>query len=166
MLFLKNLAFTLLVPGTVTVLIPYVIVSRSTSAAADAWGAPQYLALLLAGVGLAIYLRCLWDFATVGRGTPAPIDPPTRLVVHGLYRYVRNPMYVGVISVLAGEAAFFESRALVAHATAFFVLVHLVVVLYEEPALRRRFGASYEQYRRSVGRWWPGRAYDGADRPS
>src|SRR5437867_2949163 len=81
-------------------------------AVASPWGKPQYLALLPAVLGAAVYGRCVWDFGSVGRGTPAPIDPPKVLVVRGLYRYVRNPMYLGVLCALSGEAVFFEMWAL------------------------------------------------------
>jgi protein-S-isoprenylcysteine O-methyltransferase Ste14 len=107
--------------------------------------------------GAAIVLRCIWDFAAKGRGTLAPVDPPKQLVVQGLYRYVRNPMYLGVLLVLLGETAFFGSPALLQYTLAWFFLVNLVVVLYEEPSLRNRFGDSYERYRRSVHRWLPTR---------
>jgi protein-S-isoprenylcysteine O-methyltransferase Ste14 len=105
--------------------------------------------------GVAILFRCIRDFAVVGRGTLAPIDPPKNLVVSGLYRYVRNPMYVGVLLVLLGEALLFASVSLLIYAAAFFVGAHLFIVLYEEPTLRRRFGESYERYTRTVQRWLP-----------
>ena len=154
---LKNIVFTILVPGTVTILIPYWIVTRSSVAMPSQWGMPQYLAPVPALLGVSVYLRCVWDFASVGRGTPAPIDPPKVLVVRGLYRYVRNPIYLGVLLLLSGEAVFFESWALVRYAIAMFVVSHLFVVLYEEPNLRRRFGEPYERYCRSVRRWIPGK---------
>ncbi len=158
LLFLKNFVFTVFVPGTVAVVIPYRIVARAS--AGLALELPRILAsapLFLLGAG--IYFWCLWDFAVTGRGTPAPIDPPTRLVVRGLYRYVRNPMYVGVLLVIAGWAAFSRSGRVVEYGLGVAVLFHLVVVLVEEPLLRHRFGASYEAYRRAVRRWLPGRAY-------
>ena len=157
MLLLKNILFTIIVPGTVTVVIPRLLLSRGGGQAPLSWGILQGLALVAGGVGVAIYIRCVWDFASFGRGTPAPIDAPKRLVVRGLYRYVRNPMYVGVLSTLLGEAAFFESRALLTYTAGFFVAVNLFVLLYEEPTLRRTFGEPYEEYRRAVGRWWPRR---------
>jgi protein-S-isoprenylcysteine O-methyltransferase Ste14 len=157
MVLLKNIVFTILVPGTVTILIPYWIVTRSSVAMPSPWGMPQSLALVPALLGVSVYVRCVWDFASVGRGTPAPIDPPKVLVVRGLYRYVRNPIYLGVLLVLLGEAVFLESWALVRYAIAMFVIFHLFVVLYEEPSLRRKFGESYERYCRSVRRWIPGK---------
>ncbi len=159
MLVLRSVFFTIAVPGTVTVLIPYLIVSGSRATLPVRWGALQYVALAPMAVGAAILFRCIWDFARVGRGTLAPVDPPKELVVEGLYRYVRNPMYVGVLILLLGEATLFESVALLQYAIGWFVVIHLVIVLYEEPALRRRFGESYEGYCQSVRRWLPGRRF-------
>ena len=161
MLFLKNFLFTILVPGTATVYIPYLILAGEDRSIA--WGAQELLALLPLALGLAVYLRCVWAFATVGRGTPAPIDPPRRLVVEGLYRYVRNPMYVGVLLILLGEVVLFGSLPLLVYAALFFLFFHGFTVLYEEPVLRRKFGEPYERYCESVHRWLPGRRYEPGD---
>jgi protein-S-isoprenylcysteine O-methyltransferase Ste14 len=166
MLFLKSVLFTMIVPGTVTIVIPYFIVLQGSAVNLGHWTAQQLLGLIAILLGTAILLRCVWDFASVGRGTLAPIDPPKKLVVQGLYRYVRNPMYVGVLVLLLGEAAFFQSAALARYAAGWLVVVHLVVVLYEEPVLRRRFGESYDRYCRSVGRWLPGKRFEQAAQPS
>ena len=99
---------------------------------------------------------CILSFAVIGRGTPAPFDPPRRLVVRGPYRYVRNPMYLGAGLALAGAALFYQSGALLGYASGFLVLMHLFVLLYEEPTLGRTFGQDYETYRQQVRRWWPG----------
>jgi protein-S-isoprenylcysteine O-methyltransferase Ste14 len=155
MLALRSLFFTIVVPGTVTVLLPYLIVSRRGTSPVPPWTALHIAGLVLMVVGAAILLRCIWDFAAKGRGTLAPIDPPKQLVVQGLYRYVRNPMYLGVWVLLMGETVFFRSIALLQYTVGWFIIVHLFVVLYEEPALRHRFGESYERYRRSVHRWLP-----------
>lgn len=156
MLALRSIFFTLLLPGTVTVLVPYLIVSGTGAASAPrplvAWAGAAPVV-----VGAGVLLRCILDFAAAGRGTLAPVDPPTVLVVRGLYRYVRNPMYVGVVWVLVGEALLFWSVALLVYAAVFFAMAHAFVTLYEEPALRRRFGASYEAYARDVRRWLPRR---------
>jgi protein-S-isoprenylcysteine O-methyltransferase Ste14 len=154
MLALRSLFFTFLLPGTVTVLVPYFIVSGGQLHQVT-WGLRCYLSLLPISVGAGILFWCIWDFAVAGRGTLAPVDPPKHLVVRGLYRYVRNPMYVGVVSILFGESLFFGSLSLLGYAIGFFFIAHLFVVLYEEPALRRKFGESYETYRRSVHRWLP-----------
>jgi protein-S-isoprenylcysteine O-methyltransferase Ste14 len=157
MLALRSLFFTVVVPGTVTVLIPYLILSRGGGSAIGAWTPVHFLGLVLMVLGAAILLWCIWDFAAKGRGTLAPVDPPRQLVVQGLYRYVRNPMYLGVLILLLGETAFFKSMALLQYTVAWLIIVNLFVVLYEEPSLRRRFGDSYERYFRSVHRWLPTR---------
>jgi protein-S-isoprenylcysteine O-methyltransferase Ste14 len=155
MLAIRSIFFALLLPGTVTVLIPYLIASSRGPIRIEYWTLWQYLSLLLIIVGTGIVIWCIRDFAVVGRGTLAPIDPPKHLVVRGPYRYVRNPMYVGVVSILLGEALLLGSLALLGYAAAYFVIVHLFVMFYEEPALRRQFGESYESYCRRVHRWVP-----------
>jgi len=151
---LRAIFFALLLPGSVTLLLPYFILSRHPVPHWNAVGLAGVAAIL---VGATILIWCIADFARVGRGTLAPVDPPKELVARGLYRYVRNPMYVGVAVVLLGESALFRSTSLLVYAGIWFVIVNLFVMLYEEPTLRARFGESYEQYRRSVGRWIPRR---------
>ena len=136
-------------------LIPYLIVSGRGERITQPWGPLQVLGLLAAVFGASILLRCIWEFMVTGRGTLAPVDPPTQLVVRGLYRYVRNPMYLGAFIMLLGEAALFESLALLQYAVAWFVIINLIVLFREEPVLRRRFGDSYDRYVRSVHRWLP-----------
>ena len=155
LLFLKNLLFTALVPGTVAVFLPYWIVARSRETL-HVEPVRTLLAAPFIVLGAAMYFWCLWDFAVAGRGTPAPIDPPRQLVVRGLYRYVRNPMYVGVLFVIAGWAVLFGSGAVLRYGVAVAVAFQLFVVLVEEPLLRRRFGKAYEAYCRVVPRWVPG----------
>ena len=153
MLLVKSLLFAILLPGTVTLLVPYLMLSGSH--ASPKWASWSLLAFVPLTAGASILLRCIWDFAVSGRGTLAPIDPPKELVVHGLYRYVRNPMYVGVLLVLLGEAGLFNSRALLVYAGGFWVVASAFVFFYEEPTLRRKFGGSYARYYRSVNRWLP-----------
>jgi protein-S-isoprenylcysteine O-methyltransferase Ste14 len=98
---------------------------------------------------------CIWEFARSGRGTLAPLDPPRELVVRGLYRYVRNPMYLGVSLIVLGEALLTGSRGLMVYWIIWFLVVNLFVRFYEEPTLRRQFGQSYERYAHAVGRWVP-----------
>lgn len=107
--------------------------------------------------GFAVALRCVWDFGSTGRGTPAPMAPPRRLVVVGLYRYVRNPMYLGFFVGWIGLWIVFGRANLMAIMAALAVLVgtHLFVVFYEEPTLRKRFGAGYEEYCKNVRQWIP-----------
>lgn len=108
-------------------------------------------------LGLAVALRCIWDFGWTGHGTPAPMAPPRRLVVVGFYRHVRNPMYMGFLAGWVGLWIVLGHANLVALATASFAIagVALFVQLYEEPTLRRLFGADYDEYCRNVPRWLP-----------
>jgi len=117
----------------------------------------QLLALLAIGVGAALLVTCIWEFASSGRGTLSPVDPPRELVVRGLYRYVRNPMYLSVTMIVMGEVLLTRSRPLLVYWAIWFAAVNLFVIGYEEPTLRRRFGESYERYTRDVGRWLPRR---------
>jgi protein-S-isoprenylcysteine O-methyltransferase Ste14 len=157
MLALRSLLYTILIPGTVTVLLPYLIVSATGATVAAPLGIFQVLGLLAIALGAAILLRCIWEFMVTGRGTLAPVDPPTQLVVRGLYRYVRNPMYLGAFILLLGEAALFQSVPLLQYAIAWFIIINLIVLFGEEPVLRRRFGDSYERYTAAVRRWVPTR---------
>jgi protein-S-isoprenylcysteine O-methyltransferase Ste14 len=151
----KTLLFTVFVPGTVALYIPHrILLSRGPSDFLPLAGL-RYLGLPMLVAGAAGYLWCAWDFATTGRGTPAPIDPPKKLIVRGLYRYVRNPMYVSVLLVVIGQALLFRSRALLEYTAAVFIFFFLFVFLYEEPTLARKFGQSYEKYRDRVPRWVP-----------
>lgn len=156
-LFLKNLTYTVFIPGTVTVFVPYGLLTRNSTVMPASWGLPQILALVLVSLGIGTFMRCLWEFASSGRGTPSPFEPPRILVVRGLYRHVRNPLYLGCLAMLLGESAFFESWSLIRYAAGFFLTVHLFVVFYEEPHLGRQFGKAYDNYRKSVRRWIPGK---------
>ncbi len=151
-LFLKNLLFTLLVPGTVAVFIP-LLIARGRQAGSFSFLFMVGVIFLLAGT--AIYLWTVWDFATAGKGTPLPLDAPKHLVVRGLYRYVRNPMYLGVFLVVLGWAGIFADAWLLAYLAAAVGLVQVFVVFYEEPTLSRNFGAEYQAYCQSVSRWLP-----------
>jgi protein-S-isoprenylcysteine O-methyltransferase Ste14 len=155
MIALKTLIFTIVVPGTAAVYIPYLLLSSGLRPLALELGAFRLLGLAPLALGVLIYLWCAWDFTFAGRGTPAPIAPPQTLVVRGLYRFVRNPMYVGVLLVVLGEAIVLESALLLLYGVLLFVIFHLFVLSYEEPALQRQFGMSYEQYRNAIPRWLP-----------
>jgi protein-S-isoprenylcysteine O-methyltransferase Ste14 len=125
---------------------------RDLPPAAAFW---QLASLLFFAVGIAIYVWCVWDFATFGRGTPAPIDAPKKLVVRGLYRVTRNPMYVGVLTTILGWAVRYLSGPIALYAVAVWLCFQSFIVFYEEPHLQRVFGNTYEQYRARVGRWVP-----------
>jgi protein-S-isoprenylcysteine O-methyltransferase Ste14 len=117
----------------------------------------RWIAVVPSVLGFAVALRCIWDFGRTGHGTPAPMAPPQRLVVAGFYRYVRNPMYSGFFVGWLGLWVVFGQASLGAIVGASLAVlgVALFVVLYEEPTLRRMFGADYEEYCRNVPRWVP-----------
>jgi protein-S-isoprenylcysteine O-methyltransferase Ste14 len=114
-----------------------------------------YLAFPLWGIGSVILLWSFWNFLAQGRGTPAPIDPPKEMVATGFYRYVRNPMYVGVLGIIIGHFLWFGYWNLLIYVVLVFVAFHIFVRYYEEPTLKRMFGASYEEYLKRVPRWIP-----------
>lgn len=154
---IRALTYASLFVALVLLYLPAQALSWAGVARPDRIGAPQVLGGLVGLFGAAVAAWCVLSFALIGRGTPLPLDPPRRLVVRGPYRYVRNPMYLGAGLALAGAALFYLSGALLAYAGAFLLAMHLLVVGYEEPTLRRTFGEDYEAYRRQVRRWWPGR---------
>ena len=151
----KTAFFFALVPTTVAGYVPWRILRAPQIPPLSEWGAWQYVGATLVALGAAGLVWCGWHFAVTGLGTPAPFDPPKKLVVRGPYRYVRNPMYFSVVTVLAGESLFFASWALVRYLVFCWVVVHLFVLLYEEPTLRGKFDADYEEYCRKVWRWVP-----------
>jgi len=116
----------------------------------------QVAGMVIGAAGAVVALWCIFTFASIGRGTPAPFDPPRRLVIQGPYRFVRNPMYIGAGLALASAALFYESLPLLGYTGLIFLAAHLFVVWYEEPTLRQTFGQGYEAYCRQVRRWWPG----------
>ena len=148
----KTILFSILVPGTVAILIPRWLLGGFYLPE----NAPlSWLGIGLIGFGSAVYFRCAWEFAVRGLGTPAPIAPTRFLVTTALHRRVRNPMYIGVALVILGEAALFRSLHLVLYAAVMLGTAHLFVIFYEEPTLRRQFGKSYDEYFGSVPRWIP-----------
>jgi protein-S-isoprenylcysteine O-methyltransferase Ste14 len=118
-------------------------------------GVFAYLAFPLWLIGSIILLWSFWNFLAEGRGTPAPIDPPKELVATGFYRYVRNPMYVGVLAVIIGHFLWFGYWNLLTYAMVVFISFNTFVAYYEEPTLKRKFGAAYENYLKQVPRWIP-----------
>jgi protein-S-isoprenylcysteine O-methyltransferase Ste14 len=149
---LKSLLFLIVAPGIVAGYIPLDLLQRGLQIKI---GILAYLAFPLWLVGGAILLWSFWNFLVQGRGTPAPTDPPKELVVTGFYRYVRNPMYVGIILALIGHFLWFGFWWLLAYAALAFIATHSFVTLYEEPVLKKKFGAAYENYCKSVPRWIP-----------
>lgn len=154
MIWLRTFFFTIIVPGTVTVILPGLLVSRSAFISPD-WSLVHVIALVLGATGLWFYVWCAKDFVILGHGTPAPYDPPKQLVVSGLYRYTRNPMYLGIMFILLGEALWFAALVLLAYSFIVFLGFHLRVLWHEEPHLRSLFGTDFEQYCRKVPRWLP-----------
>jgi protein-S-isoprenylcysteine O-methyltransferase Ste14 len=150
-LVLRNILFTLVVPGTAAVLVPVLILTNGgTAAEPRMWPAVAVIA-----AGSILYVACVWVFAVVGRGTPGPWDAPRRFVAVGPYRWVRNPIYIAALLVVLGQAWLFLSVPLLVYAGALAGAFHLFVIGYEEPTLRRRFGEEYAEYVRTVGRWMP-----------
>ena len=152
-LFLKILLFTVAVPGTVAGLLPWWLFGPYDELASHviAVGAGG----ILVALGLTLYVACVWPFATFGKGTLAPIDAPIHLIVAGPYRYVRNPMYIAVLSVIFGQAIILLSPGLALYGLAVGMVFSLFVVGYEEVALRNRFGNEYERYYSRVPQWIP-----------
>ncbi len=148
----KSLLFLIVAPGMVAGYIPLALLRRGPQVET---GVFAYLAFPLWLIGAAILLWCFWEFVARGHGTPAPIDPPKELVVSGMYRYVRNPMYVGVLLILLGHFVWFKTIWMIVYAVFAFLVVHTFVTLYEEPTLKNKFGAAYERYLQKVPRWIP-----------
>lgn len=156
MILFKTLAFVTSVHGAVTILGPYLVLTLGPSWLFYNIGSTRFLGIAPIVLGAAGLLWCAWDFSINGRGTPSPLDPPKELVASRLYRFSRNPMYVSIHAILIGEAWLFQSVLLWAYVAGNFLCYHLLIVCYEEPILRKRFGAPYEQYCRTVRRWIPG----------
>jgi protein-S-isoprenylcysteine O-methyltransferase Ste14 len=149
---LKSLLFLIIAPGMVAGYIPLALLR--SGAQIDS-GIFAFLAFPLWLLGSAILLWSFWNFLKEGRGTPAPIDAPKELVAVGFYRYVRNPMYVGVLAIILGHFLWLGFWNLLIYAIVVFIAFHIFVTYYEEPTLKRQFGRSYEEYLERVPRWIP-----------
>jgi protein-S-isoprenylcysteine O-methyltransferase Ste14 len=163
---LRSLLWVLLLPGFFAGFVPWRYFGlRDVSF--DPIDPVHWGGVIAIGLGVVLLGLCVWEFARIGRGTLSPADPPRVLVVQGLYRHLRNPMYVSVTLILVGEVLLTRSRELMLFWGVWFVAANLFVILYEEPTLRRQFGPAYEHYTRAVGRWIPRiRPYPGPqDRP-
>jgi protein-S-isoprenylcysteine O-methyltransferase Ste14 len=150
-----TLAFLVLVPGTVAGLVPCWLTGWRPADIGAGTRLFRAAGACLVLVGLVSLLDSFARFVFEGMGTPAPVAAPSQLVVSGQYRYVRNPMYVAVLALVLGEGVALARPILLAYALLLWLIFHLFIVLYEEPALASRFGTAYGRYRRSVGRWLP-----------
>ncbi len=150
-LLIRNFSFTVVVPGSGAVWIPWWMLSRRGSIPTPT----EWYGASLIVIGAALYFSCVWLFASVGRGTPGPWDAPRQFVAIGPYRWVRNPIYIAALLVVLGEAWLFLSPPLLLYSVAMAIFFHLFVIGYEEPTLRRRFGETYIDYVRTVPRWIP-----------
>ena len=150
-LFIRNLIFTMVVPGGGAIYVPWWILMREGAIPTPV----SWYAIVFIILGVALYLWCVSLFAIVGRGTPGPWDAPRRFVAVGPYRWVRNPIYISALLVVIGEAWLFLTLSLFLYAAVMAIVVHLFVIGYEEPTLRRNFGEAYSEYLRTVPRWFP-----------
>ena len=151
---LRSLLWAVLLPGFFAGYLPWRYFGLRE--ARFEWSSPaSVIGLVCILLGAMLLAACIVEFARSGRGTLSPVDPPRQLVVRGLYRYVRNPMYLSVTMIVLGEALLARSRGLALYWAIWFLFVNLFVIGYEEPTLRRQFGASYDEYTERVGRWLP-----------
>lgn len=149
--------FFVLAPGVVAGLVPWWLTSWQVRKPVPYWAPLRVAGAVLLAAGTIVLVQAFVHFVVEGVGTPAPIAPTEHLVVGGLYRYVRNPMYLAVAATIVGQALLLGQPALLLYAAAVGVAVATFVRAYEEPTLARRFGAQYEAYRRAVPAWWPRR---------
>jgi protein-S-isoprenylcysteine O-methyltransferase Ste14 len=151
---LRSLVWAILLPGFFAGYVPWRFFGLGLMGL-NGFSSTSLVGLFCIGLGAVLLAACIVEFARTGRGTLSPVDPPRRLVVRGLYRYVRNPMYLSVTTIVLGEALVTHSSALGLYWAIWFLGANLFVMGYEEPTLRRRFGASYDEYTQHVGRWVP-----------
>ncbi len=149
---IKSILFFILAPGVVAGLIPLTLLRTGPQIKT---GFAAYLAHPFWVIGVTVLVWCFWDFLAKGKGTPAPIDPPKQLVISWLYRYVRNPMYVGVLLAIFGHFLWSGYWGVLLYSLLVWTAFHFFIRFYEEPNLRSRFGAAYENYLVSVPRWIP-----------
>ena len=150
-----SVVFFWVAPGTLAGYLPWLITRWRMRPALLDLGAGRWLGAALFAAGLVALVECFARFVTEGSGTPAPVAPPRHLVVKGLYAYVRNPMYVAVVTVVLGQALWFGSARLLEYTGLVWLGFIVFVTLYEEPTLHRTFGAAYKEYCANVPRWWP-----------
>jgi len=151
----RAITYAALFIGLVLIYVPARLLAWTGFVQPETLGLQQAVGMVIGAIGGGVALWCIFTFATIGQGTPAPFDPPRRLVVRGPYRFVRNPMYIGAGLALAGAALYYGSLPIFGYTLVLFLVTHLFVVWYEEPTLKKTFGEAYEEYCRRVSRWWP-----------
>jgi protein-S-isoprenylcysteine O-methyltransferase Ste14 len=151
----KTIIGSTIVIGIACVLIPYFILQGGEISATELNSVFQYVAIPVGILGLLMVTWVAASFVRTGKGTPIPIEPPKHLVIQGLFRYLRNPMYAGALLILLADLLYFPSLWLLIYTAVLWTILHIFVVFIEEPQLKRRFGAEYEQYIESVPRWIP-----------
>jgi protein-S-isoprenylcysteine O-methyltransferase Ste14 len=153
----RALTYAAIFIGFFLVYLPARVLERAGIQVPSTYGALQLAGGTIAALGMALAVSCVLTFALIGKGTPAPFDPPRTLVIRGPYAWTRNPMYLGAWLVLGGAAIYCQSLALTLFAAVFILTTVAFVHVYEEPTLRRQFGPEYDVYRALVHRWWPRR---------
>ena len=151
----RAITYAALFIGLVLIYVPARLLAWAGIAYPESIGAQQVAGMVIGTLGAVIALWCIFAFAFIGRGTPAPFDSPRRLVIRGPYHFVRNPMYLGAGLALVGTALFYQSLPILGYTFLFFLAAHLFIVWVEEPTLLRTFGGEYEAYCRQVSRWRP-----------
>jgi protein-S-isoprenylcysteine O-methyltransferase Ste14 len=149
-----SVLFLFVAPGVMAGVVPWLLTGWDSR---EVWIPLQVIGVFLIAAGAGVLLHAFARFVTEGIGTPAPVAPTERLVVGGLYRYVRNPMYVAVTATIVGQALLLGQPVLLAYAALFLLVVSTFVRVYEEPVLRERYGAQFDAYRRAVPGWLPRR---------
>ncbi len=153
-LFFRNLFFIILQPGLVAGLFPYLLLeNKAHGLFIPPFTTHHYAGAFLFAAGFVIMMMCVIDFAVKGKGTLSPADPTKNLVITGLYRFSRNPMYIGVMLELIGEAIFAQANSLGTYAFVIFICFNIFILVHEEPRLRRDFGEAYNNYCKKVRRW-------------
>jgi len=152
---LGSALFLVLAPGTVAGIVPWWITHWRVESSAAWWIPLRFLGAALIALGLPVLLDSFARFAVKGLGTPAPVFPTRHLVITGLYRYVRNPIYIAVVAVIFGQALLFGDWRLLWYGALLWLFFHVFVVMYEEPTLKQTFGTEYESFRTNVPRWIP-----------
>ena len=152
---LGSLVFLFVAPGVVAGVVPWLLTGWDLRDPLPGWMVLRFVGVLLISAGAAVLLEAFLRFALQGLGTPAPVAPTEHLVVGGLYRYVRNPMYLAVAATIVGQALLLGQPVLLAYAALFLAVVWAFVHWYEEPTLSRQFGSEYDDYRQRIPGWWP-----------